>query len=238
MGSFPHELSGYRHVSDPATREMFEKLWGAPIDAEPGLRIPNMLDAAVDGVFKGALHPGRGHPPVRPQHEACRRRPRGDGVRRRPRPLPQRDRQLRPCLPARLDLPREGRDLHQCRAAHPAGPQGDGAEERLCGLGGHAVARQGDGPRLELHPSRRDHGRDRRGDADLRRRLLRAAGRTGLDPVAVQRAGARRHAGHAHGRISCAARASSCSPNMSPTDEKIGPRYPAAAHHRPHPQPV
>jgi formate dehydrogenase major subunit len=53
MGSFPHELSGYRHVSDDAAREMFEKLWGQPLDAEPGLRIPNMLDAAVDGVFKG-----------------------------------------------------------------------------------------------------------------------------------------------------------------------------------------
>lgn len=53
MGSFPHELSGYRHVSDDAAREMFEKLWGVPIDREPGLRIPNMLDAAVDGAFKG-----------------------------------------------------------------------------------------------------------------------------------------------------------------------------------------
>ncbi len=53
MGSFPHELSGYRHVSDGAARDMFEKLWGQPLDDEPGLRIPNMLDAAVDGVFKG-----------------------------------------------------------------------------------------------------------------------------------------------------------------------------------------
>ena len=53
MGSFPHELSGYRHVSDGAARDMFEKLWGRPLDDEPGLRIPNMLDAAVDGVFKG-----------------------------------------------------------------------------------------------------------------------------------------------------------------------------------------
>ena len=53
MGSFPHELSGYRHVSDDATRAQFEALWGAPLDEEPGLRIPNMLDAAVDGVFKG-----------------------------------------------------------------------------------------------------------------------------------------------------------------------------------------
>jgi formate dehydrogenase major subunit len=53
MGSFPQELSGYRHVSDDAAREMFARLWGVEIDREPGLRIPNMLDAAVDGTFKG-----------------------------------------------------------------------------------------------------------------------------------------------------------------------------------------
>jgi len=53
MGSFPHELSGYRHVSDDGARAMFETLWGAPLDAEPGLRIPNMLDAAIEGRFKG-----------------------------------------------------------------------------------------------------------------------------------------------------------------------------------------
>ncbi len=52
MGSFPHELPGYRHLSDSATREMFEKDWGVRLDPEPGLRIPNMLDAAVDGSFK------------------------------------------------------------------------------------------------------------------------------------------------------------------------------------------
>jgi formate dehydrogenase major subunit len=52
MGSFPHELSGYRHIADDATRAMFEVLWHKPLDAEPGLRIPNMLDAAVDGTFK------------------------------------------------------------------------------------------------------------------------------------------------------------------------------------------
>ncbi len=53
MGSFPHELPGYRHISDEATRALFEAAWGAPLDAEPGLRIPNMLDAAVEGTFKG-----------------------------------------------------------------------------------------------------------------------------------------------------------------------------------------
>ncbi|MFZ5710486.1 MAG: formate dehydrogenase subunit alpha [Pseudomonadota bacterium] len=53
MGSFPHELPGYRHVSDDATRAVFESLWGVKISDEPGLRIPNMLDAAVEGTFRG-----------------------------------------------------------------------------------------------------------------------------------------------------------------------------------------
>jgi formate dehydrogenase major subunit len=53
MGSFPHELSGYRHISTDATRELFQSLWGVTLDKEPGLRIPNMFDAAIDGSFKG-----------------------------------------------------------------------------------------------------------------------------------------------------------------------------------------
>ncbi len=52
MGSFPHELSGYRHISDAATRALFEADWGVSLDPEPGLRIPNMLDAALDGSFR------------------------------------------------------------------------------------------------------------------------------------------------------------------------------------------
>jgi formate dehydrogenase major subunit len=52
MGSFPHELTGYRHVSDAATRARFEAEWNCAIDIEPGLRIPNMLDAAVEGTFR------------------------------------------------------------------------------------------------------------------------------------------------------------------------------------------
>ncbi len=53
MGSFPHELPGYRHVSDAATRSLFEQAWGVSLEAEPGLRIPNMLEAALDGSFRG-----------------------------------------------------------------------------------------------------------------------------------------------------------------------------------------
>ncbi|MGF6349216.1 formate dehydrogenase subunit alpha [Variovorax sp. W2I14] len=53
MGSFPHELPGYRHVSDSTTRASFEAAWGVTIDPEPGLRIPNMFESAIGGGFKG-----------------------------------------------------------------------------------------------------------------------------------------------------------------------------------------
>ncbi|MCB4811949.1 formate dehydrogenase subunit alpha [Methylovorus menthalis] len=52
MGSMPHEFTGYRHVSDDATRALFESAWGRPLSADPGLRIPNMLDQAIEGSFK------------------------------------------------------------------------------------------------------------------------------------------------------------------------------------------
>jgi formate dehydrogenase major subunit len=52
MGSMPHEYPGYRHVSDETTRALFESAWGRPLSNDPGLRIPNMLDNAVDGTFK------------------------------------------------------------------------------------------------------------------------------------------------------------------------------------------
>jgi len=58
MGSFPHELPGYRHVSDNAVRQIFEEVWHTAIDNEPGLRIPNMLSAAVEGSFKGIFIQG------------------------------------------------------------------------------------------------------------------------------------------------------------------------------------
>jgi formate dehydrogenase major subunit len=53
MGSFPHELPGYRHISDTTVRSQFEQAWNCTLDPEPGLRIPNMFDAALDGSFMG-----------------------------------------------------------------------------------------------------------------------------------------------------------------------------------------
>jgi len=53
MGSFPHELPGYRHVADTTVRTQFEEAWGVHLESEPGLRIPNMFGAALEGSFKG-----------------------------------------------------------------------------------------------------------------------------------------------------------------------------------------
>jgi formate dehydrogenase major subunit len=53
MGSFPHELPGYRHIANPSVRAIYESEWGVTLDPEPGLRIPNMIDAALDGSFRG-----------------------------------------------------------------------------------------------------------------------------------------------------------------------------------------
>jgi formate dehydrogenase major subunit len=58
MGSFPHELPGYRHISDNTTREQFEQAWSVPLDPEPGMRIPNMLASALSGQFHGMFIQG------------------------------------------------------------------------------------------------------------------------------------------------------------------------------------
>ncbi|WP_374763479.1 formate dehydrogenase subunit alpha [Yunchengibacter salinarum] len=58
MGSFPHEFAGYRPVSDDVVRHAFEADWGVTLDGEPGHRIPNMMDAAIDGRYRGMFIQG------------------------------------------------------------------------------------------------------------------------------------------------------------------------------------
>jgi formate dehydrogenase major subunit len=76
MGSFPHEFPGYRHVSDPATHKLFEAAWQAELSAEPGLRIPNMFDAAFDKSFMGLYCEGediaQSDPDIQHVHAALR----------------------------------------------------------------------------------------------------------------------------------------------------------------------
>ena len=52
MGALPNVFPGYRNVSDSAARAIFENAWGVRLDGKPGLRIPEMMDAAVEGSLK------------------------------------------------------------------------------------------------------------------------------------------------------------------------------------------
>ena len=58
MGSFPHELSGYQQIVEAGVREKYERAWNVELLSEPGMRIPNMLDAARGGRFKGIFIQG------------------------------------------------------------------------------------------------------------------------------------------------------------------------------------
>ena len=76
MGSFPHEFPGYRHVSDPVTHQLFEHAWQAKLSSEPGLRIPNMFEAALDQSFMGLYCEGediaQSDPDIKHVHAALR----------------------------------------------------------------------------------------------------------------------------------------------------------------------
>ncbi len=76
MGSFPHEYPGYRHVSDMDTRHLFESAWHTDLSPEPGLRIPNMFEAALDGSFMGIYCEGediaQSDPDIHHVHAALR----------------------------------------------------------------------------------------------------------------------------------------------------------------------
>ena len=95
MGSFPHELSGYRHVSDDAVREVFEQVWGATHRARAGPAHPEHVRRRDRRhVPRRCSSRARTSPsPTRtPQHvdgRALR-----DGPARRAGPVPQRDREF------------------------------------------------------------------------------------------------------------------------------------------------
>ena len=150
MGSFPHEFSGYRHVSDTTVRHLFEELWGRPLDSETRAAHPEHVRRRHRGDVQGPLRPGRGHRAVRSEYPS---RPGGAGVARavhRAGPVPERDLQVRTRVLARDVVSRKGRDVHQRRAAHQPGEAGHGPEERQAGVAGGLRARHGDGLPDEL----------------------------------------------------------------------------------------
>ena len=160
--------------------------WGVQIDPEPGLRIPNMFEAALDGSFKALYVQGEDVAQSDPEYAARHGRALRTRVPDRAGHFPERDGQVRAHFLPGFVVPREGRHVHQRRTAHLARAQGHATARRPGGLGSHRRlcprARLSDGVRASV----RDHGRDRAPDADVHGRLVREARPARQHPVAVQ----------------------------------------------------
>ena len=215
MGSFPHELPGYRHVLDDATRgALRDGLGRAARAASRACAFPTCSTPRSTAASRRSTCEGEDIAQSDPNTQHVTAALERDGVHRRAGPLPERDGEVRPRLPARVVVPREGRHLHQRRAPHLAGAQGDAAAWRARRTGrSPAMLSQRAGLPHDLQASVRDHGRDRAAHADLHRRELREdrpARAASSGPATTRRPRARRSCTRSS---SCAARASSCSPS-------------------------
>ena len=237
MGSFPHELSGYRHIADDATRAMFEALWRKPLDPEPGLRIPNMLDAAVDGTFKAIYIQGEDILQSDPDtHHVAAGLAAMECVVVQDLFLNETANYAHVFLPGSTFLEKDGtfinaeRRIQLVRKVMEPKP-GYADWEITCAIS--------DAMGYPMHYNHRvgDHGRDRAPDADLRRRLVPTGRGAWLDPVAVQREGAGGHAGDAHERLR-ARQGQVRRHRIYRHRREDRPALPAAADDRAHPVPV
>jgi formate dehydrogenase major subunit len=52
MGCQPHQGAGYFEVNDPGVHRRYEEFYGVKLNEEPGWKIPEMFEAAIDGRLK------------------------------------------------------------------------------------------------------------------------------------------------------------------------------------------
>ena len=110
MGSFPHELPGYRHVKNDDVRDLFKSVWG--VENRPGTGPAHSQHAGCRRGWhiQGAVLPRRRTFCNRPDTKHVAAGLCGDGLRDRPRPVPERDRELRAMsfLPGSTFLEKDG----------------------------------------------------------------------------------------------------------------------------------
>ena len=206
-------------------RAVFEEVWGVALDAEPGLRIPNMLDAAVDGSFRGLYCQGEDIVQSDPdtQHVTAGLAAM-DCVIVQDLFLNETANYAHVFLPGSTFLEKDGtftnaeRRINRVRKV--MAPKNGYEDWEVTQL-----PRQRHGRALDLHPPGADHGRDRRDDADLRRRHLRDARRAGSVqwPCNEKHPTARRSM-HVDGFVRGKGRF--IVTEYVATDEKTGPRFP------------
>ena len=237
MGSFPHELSGYRHVGDEGVRSMFEAMWGHAIQSEPGLRIPNMFDAAIDGHFKGLFVQGE---------DIAQSDPNTVHVMTALRSLEllvvqdlfinETAKVAHVFFPGTSFLEKDGTFTNAERRINRVRPVmrprcGKQEWEVACELSAALGA--------PMHYNQASEIMDEiaAADADVRRRVVRQARRGRQRAVAVQHATAAGHADHARGHVRSWPRQLQRHAVRAHRGA-LHPALPVAADHRPHPQPV
>ena len=238
MGSFPHEFPGNRHISDEGARDIYEELWGRTLDPDPGLRIPNMFDAALGGTFRGLYIQGEDIAQSDPntQHvEAALRAM--DLVVVQDLFLNETARFAHVFLPGTSFLEKDGtftnaeRRINRVRPVF-ASKVGMDEWEITCAIG-RAMGYED----MSYASRLGDHGRGGRDHPDVRGGLVRAARRGRLDAVAGLRHLLDRHADHARRRVR-ARQGQAHRDGVRADDRALDPQVPAHPHHRPDPQPV
>ena len=237
MGSFPHELPGYRPVTDAAVRASFDAHWGVQLHDEAGFRIPNMLDAAVAGTFKGIYIQGEDIAQSDPntQHvEAALGSM--ECVIVQDLFLNETAKFAHVFLPGSSFLEKDGTFINAERRINRVRP----VTKPLTGLAEWEVTQalaNALGYPMHYESEARDHGRDRGPHALVRRRLLRIPRRAWQRAVALQRRGTDGHAHHARRRLR--PRQGHVRAHRLPAHRGARqPQVPAAAHDRAHPEPV
>ncbi len=159
MGAMPNNFPGYQPVADPEVRAKFERIWGVPLSATPGLDNIYMIQAAVEGKLRAMYIAGEDliNADANSNHVA-------EAFGKLDLLVVQDVFFSETCRYADVILPcgsgpGEGWNLHQHRAPHSASvPGAAGAGREPCRLEDHAGSCQPPGSELELHASLRDHG--------------------------------------------------------------------------------
>ena len=236
MGSFPHEFPATATSPTPRCARCSRRPGACTLQPEPGLRIPNMFEAALDGSFKGLYIEGEDIAQSDPntQHVTAALTAM-ECIIVQDLFLNETAKFAHVFLPGSSFLEKDGtftnaeRRISRVRKVMP--PQAGYADWEVTQLLSNALGY----PMNYTHPSR-DHGRDRAPDADLHRRQLREARRLGSIQWPCNDAAPGRHADDARRRVRARQGHASCVTEYVPTDEKVNAQLPADPDHRPHPR--
>ena len=123
-GLIPMFYPDYQPVDADGVRERFESAWGRELDPKRGLTVTEIVALGAAGRRARDVHDGREPVPVGPEHQQGPQGAQRARLPRRAGHLPHRDGGVRRRDPARDDVRREGRHVHEHRPPRADRPQG------------------------------------------------------------------------------------------------------------------